>query len=394
MRHTDIAIVGGGLAGATAAAMLGRAQRRAVLIDPHLAYPSDFRCEKLDDSQVALLEKTGLAGAVLPSATLDDEVWLARFGKLLDRRPTHQRDILYDGLVNAVRGAIQSPAELVHGKVASIATSAGTQTLTLSSGETISARLVVLATGLNTALRNSLGIQRIELSKSHSVSIGFDVKPVGGSSFNFKALTYYPERLANRMAYLTLFPMGSSMRANYFVYRSLRDPWLHALRTAPKQTLLADLKRLVTLTGDFDVVGDVEIRPVDLYAVAGYRQHGVVLVGDAFSSSCPAAGTGVSKVFTDVERLCNVHIPAWLATDGMDKVKISAFYDDPIKQACDSMSLAKAFSLKALSTEPGLLWSLRRLARFAGHFGRGTLRSAKRGFSWRAAGRLQPAVEN
>ena len=54
MRQTDIAIVGGGLAGSTAAAMLGRAGIRAVLIDPHPAYPPDFRCEKLDASQVAL----------------------------------------------------------------------------------------------------------------------------------------------------------------------------------------------------------------------------------------------------------------------------------------------------------------------------------------------------
>ena len=65
MRQTDIAIVGGGLAGSTAAAMLGRAGIAAVLIDPHQVYPKDFRCEKLDASQIELLRKTGLADAVL-----------------------------------------------------------------------------------------------------------------------------------------------------------------------------------------------------------------------------------------------------------------------------------------------------------------------------------------
>ena len=35
MRYTDIAIIGGGLAGSTAAAMLGRAGIASVLIDPH-----------------------------------------------------------------------------------------------------------------------------------------------------------------------------------------------------------------------------------------------------------------------------------------------------------------------------------------------------------------------
>jgi 2-polyprenyl-6-methoxyphenol hydroxylase-like FAD-dependent oxidoreductase len=54
---TDVAIVGGGLAGSLAAAMLGRAGIDAILIDPHTEYPPDFRCEKLDGEQVALLEK-------------------------------------------------------------------------------------------------------------------------------------------------------------------------------------------------------------------------------------------------------------------------------------------------------------------------------------------------
>src|SRR5689334_18151084 len=87
MRKTDVAIVGGGLAGSTAAAMLSRAGIRAMLIDPHPTYPPDFRCEKLDAPQVALLHKTGLAAPVLRATTADDELCVARFGYLIDRRP-------------------------------------------------------------------------------------------------------------------------------------------------------------------------------------------------------------------------------------------------------------------------------------------------------------------
>jgi len=47
MRYTDIAIIGGGLAGSSAAAMLGRAGIPSLLIDPHQVYPFDFRVEKL-----------------------------------------------------------------------------------------------------------------------------------------------------------------------------------------------------------------------------------------------------------------------------------------------------------------------------------------------------------
>ena len=102
MRHTDIAIVGGGLAGSLAAAMLGRAGHAVTLIDPHAAYPADFRCEKLDGSQIAILQKTELAPAVFNSATRDDEIWIARGGRVVDRKRHHQVGFLYDTLVNTV----------------------------------------------------------------------------------------------------------------------------------------------------------------------------------------------------------------------------------------------------------------------------------------------------
>src|SRR6185295_16423872 len=88
MRYTDIAIIGGGLAGSTAAAMLGRAGIASLLIDPHEIYPLDFRVEKLSCcEQLDRFARTGLAEAVLPSATHDGENWIARFGYLLDKPP-------------------------------------------------------------------------------------------------------------------------------------------------------------------------------------------------------------------------------------------------------------------------------------------------------------------
>ena len=369
MRETDIAIVGGGLAGSTAAAMLGRAGIRATVIDPHTVYPPDFRCEKLDASQVALLKKTGLAEDVLPAAAPDDQAWIARFGRFVGRRRHSQYGIYYDTLVNTMRGVIPASVERIEGKVAGIAVTSERQTVTLSNGEVISARLVILANGLNIGIRHALGIGHEVLSPAHSISIGFDLKPIGRPSFPFRALTYGPEQLGDRIAYLTLFPIGSGMRANFFVYRDMRDPWLKELRRAPRDTLFAALPRLKRLTGDFEVTSFVQIRPVDLYVTPDPKLPGIVLVGDAYCTSCPAAGTGVNKVFADVERLCNVHIPAWLASDGMSETKIAAFYADPEKQASDNYSAAKARFLKALSTDPGIAWRARRWARFLGLYG-------------------------
>jgi 2-polyprenyl-6-methoxyphenol hydroxylase-like FAD-dependent oxidoreductase len=375
MKYTDIAIVGGGLAGSTAAAMLGRAGISAILIDPHPVYPPDFRVEKLSGhTQLERFRRTGLAEATLRSATHDGENWVARAGYLLDRKPSQQYGIMYDRLINAIRAQITGDVEQVYAKVTSISTSDERQKLVLSNDVEISARLVVLANGLNVGLRRWLGIDRRIVSACHSVSIGFNLAPVGRPSFDFPALTYFAERTRERIPYLTLFPIGNTMRANLFVYREIDDPWLQQMRRAPEATLNAALPRLRRITGEFEVTGDIKMRPADLYVTSGHLQPGVVLVGDAFETTCPVSGTGTDKVFTDVERLCNVHIPAWLATSGMAESKIAAFYDDPIKTECDAWSIAKAYNFRSVSIDDGLYWRAQRGARFLAWFTEGLLR--------------------
>ena len=375
MRYTDIAIVGGGLAGSTTAAMLGRAGISAVLIDPHPVYPPDFRVEKLNGyGQIERFRKTGLAEATLRSATYGGENWIARAGYLLDKKPSQQYGILYDRLINAIRAQIPAEVESIYAKVTSISTSDDRQKLVLSNDEKISARLVVLANGLNVGLRRWLGIERRIVSPCHSISIGFNLAPVGRPSFDFPALTYFSERTRDRIPYLSLFPIGHAMRANLFIYRQIDDPWLQQMRRAPEATLNAALPRLRRITGEFEVTGDIKVRPADLYVSSGYRQPGVVLVGDAFETTCPVTGTGTDKVFTDVERLCNVHIPAWLSTHGMAETKIAAFYNDPIKTECDAWSIAKAYNFRSVSIDDGLYWRAQRWARFLAWFGEGMLR--------------------
>jgi 2-polyprenyl-6-methoxyphenol hydroxylase-like FAD-dependent oxidoreductase len=386
MQYTDIAIVGGGLAGSTAAVMLGRAGIGAVLIDPHPIYPPDFRCEKLVVSQIPLLHRTGLADAVLRVATPEQEVWIARFGDVVEKRHHHQHNILYDTLVNTIRAEIPLGTEFIHAKVATISATSKRQRITLSNGKEISARLVVLATGLNIGLRRQLGMRHQVLSKCHSISIGFNVKRVGRSSFGFPALTYYSEQPTNRMGYLTLFMIDLTMRANLFVYRDLHDPLLRQLREAPREALFASMPGLRRLTGNIEVPDVFKIRPIDLCLTEGYRQAGVVLVGDAFATSCPAAGTGVNKVFTDVERLCRIHIPRWLGTPGMGEEKISTFYEDGIKTACDAHSIAAAYYTRSLSIDPSLSWRARRVSRYIAQRSFGMLKRAAAGWSSRRGG--------
>ncbi len=385
MRKTDIAIIGGGLAGSTAAAMLGRAGIGTVLVDPHDAYPPDFRCEKLDEEQIGLVAKTGLGDLVAAAASPYRENWIVRAGRLTDRKPTGQYGILYDTLVNTMRGAIPPAVTVINGKAASIAVSDGRQTVTLADGEEISARLIILANGLNAALRKNFGMDRRDISPNHSISIGFDVSPLGRPAFDFPALTYVPEDARTRAAYLTLFPVTTGTRANLFVYRDMADPWLSAMRKAPVETLFVTLPGLKAFTGEIEIAGPVKIRPADLYVTTGIDKPGVVLVGDAYSTSCPSAGTGTGKVFTDVERLCHRYIPEWLASPGMAADKIAAFYADEIKTAYEIQCRQRAFRVRDLAINTGLTWEARRRLRFAAHVGRGIARRAQNFIAGRPA---------
>jgi 2-polyprenyl-6-methoxyphenol hydroxylase-like FAD-dependent oxidoreductase len=377
MRQVDVIVVGGGLAGSLAAAMAGRAGISTALIDPHREFPEDFRCEKLDQLQVSILQKTGLAGAILPATTLTTEMWIARFGRLVEIRPVPQYGISYQSLVMAARAAVPPPVRFIKGKVDQVELGPERQRVTLHDGEIVEGRLIVLATGLNNNLRESLGIVRREIAHAFSTAVGFDLKPVGRSGFAFPALGYYPERSDDRLAYLSLFPIGEAMRANLFAYRDLRDPWMQRLRDGNAADLFTVMPRLRQFTADCEIAGDIRLRSVDLVVTEKHRRDGIVLVGDAFGTSCPAAGTGTNKVLTDVERLCNVYLPAWLATPGMKSEKIAAFYDDAVKQASDAYSASRAIQVRSLSTETSLSWKLFRLCRFAAQYGRGRLRRGR-----------------
>jgi 2-polyprenyl-6-methoxyphenol hydroxylase-like FAD-dependent oxidoreductase len=363
MRHTDIAIVGGGIAGSATAAILGRMEHDAILIDLHATYPPDFRCEKVDQSQLRLVARAGLEGDIRAVSESIDCIWVCRNGRLVEKYPTQQACAPYDTLVNALRRAVSRTVSTLTDKVTAIELGPHRQVISLAGGDRISARLVVMASGLNNALRSSLGFGRDEISPAHSIGVGFDVVPPSGAEFPFRALTYYPETVKHGVAYLTLFPFRSVKRANLFIYRDKHDPWLTRMRTAPQEALLEVLPKLMRMTGPFVIPRPAQVRPADLYLITNRHRDGIVLIGDAAGTTCPAAGTGLNKVFTDVERLCNVYIPQWLRTPGMDASKIAGFYADPEKQATDAMSLERAFGMRQAATDTSLRWRLRRQVR-------------------------------
>ena len=359
--ETEIAIIGGGLSGTLAAVTLARAGHDVTLIDRHAVYPPDFRVEKIGGEQTEILRRLGLLDALDASATAFDEIVNARRGRILDRTRTRHYGFLYQDLVATMRAQMPGTVRFVVGRVEDLKTGVDRQTVSILNQGTVNARLVILATGMGDVLRRSLGIGRRFIHQRQSLTFGFTVKPVAEQGFRYPALTYYGEKVADGIDYLSLFPITGGTRANLFTFRDHRDPWVKTFRENPKETLLATLPGLPKVLGEFEIVDRVQNWLMDIAVAENCRQAGVVVIGDAYQTSCPAAGTGVGRLLTDVERLCTVHIPRWMQTSGIPASKIGAFYDDAEKQAVDQRALRLAEYRRSLTVATDLRWRAHRL---------------------------------
>jgi 2-polyprenyl-6-methoxyphenol hydroxylase-like FAD-dependent oxidoreductase len=360
----DIAIVGGGLAGSLAAAVLARAGHRVALIDKRAVHPDEFRVEKIGGPQLEMLRRLGFIDALANAACRYDRVLNVREGKVVDVSVSQAYGLPYADLVAMARSQLPGPSSLIVDDVTAISCSDDIQHLELASGRRIDTRLVVLATGMAGALGYKLGIKRRVLAERHSVSFGFTIARQDGAPFDFEALTCYGERTADGVDYLSLFPVRAGMRANLFMFRDPTDPVMRELRRDTKATLQRLLPGLQPFLGDFRVTDRVQNWVMDLSVVEGHLQPGMVLIGDAFQTNCPAAGTGVARLLVDVERLCTEYAPRWLATAGMGTEKISQFYSDSDKIAADQQSLKMARFRQALTSRDDISWDVRRRLHF------------------------------
>ncbi|MGE0225582.1 MAG: FAD-dependent oxidoreductase [Acetobacteraceae bacterium] len=356
----DVLIVGAGFAGAAAAVVLAGAGVNVAVVDRRATFQADFRAEQIVGPQLALLQRLGLLESVLDGVQAVSSAVVGRAGHIIGISHALHYGLSYETMVNRIRAQIPSDVPFIIDTVYAAHTGPCRQRVELASGRCIDTRLLVLATGLQRNAPAAAGITRDVVRKAHSLTVGFDITPADPDGFKVPLLCYKPTGIATRIDYLMAFPIDDRMRVNLFTYHRINDVWVQAVRTDPHAALDSALPGLEHVLGRFCPVGPVQVRVNDLNRASGLVRDGVVLIGDAFRTSCPATGGGLSRVLTDTERLCRAYIPQWLASPGMGADKIARFYTDPVKQAVDAECARLAEYQRGVASSTGLLWSMHR----------------------------------
>ena len=359
-----IAIIGAGFSGSIAALVLARAGHRVTLIDRHPIYPQEFRVEKLAGVQIELLRRLGILDLFASTATAFDNILNVRGGQVVDRTRELHYAMRYEDMVKLVRGALPPTVEFIFERAIDIQSSADKQQVKLADGRTCTADLLILASGAGDMLRQKLGVSRRIIAEKQSITFGFSLRPGPDRRADFEGLTYYGSGITDSIDYLSLFPLGDTLRGNMFTFLDHQDPWIRELRRDTIPTLHKAMPNLRRFLGKFELAERVTNWTMDLAVAEDVEQDGVVVIGDAFQTSCPAAGTGVTRLLTDIDRLCGTHIPRWFESAGISKTKIAQFYRDPVKRAVDAQAMRLAHYRRSLTVDPGLRWNLHRRQHF------------------------------
>jgi 2-polyprenyl-6-methoxyphenol hydroxylase-like FAD-dependent oxidoreductase len=356
--ESDILIIGAGLAGSTAAAVLGR-RFRVTVVDPRPTCPPVFKAEKIEPEQAELLRDLGLFESLRLHVHRIRRIHSYYRGRLVRITPTEQYGAHYSTIVNAIRAAIPEKVAFRLGRVTNVSNSDDFQWVTVDTGETLQCRLVLLACGLNAQVLQNLQLKRVCVQKDQSLAAAFSILASDGQPFNFDALTYAIRSSHSGIDYVSLFPMERMLRANLFAFPGRDGSWLRRLVSDPNAELPRCVLALHRLLGRYQIQGPVQTSRIDLYRSHGNPQPGIVPIGDAFQNVCPSTGIGLSKIFTDVAVLSE-HVSHWFEAPGMGPEKLSAFFNDPRKVAIDQKALQTAAYRRNACLAQSMRWRVHR----------------------------------
>ncbi len=336
---TEVVIIGAGLAGTTLAGVCARNNISVLVVDNQKVYPDAFRAEKIEYDQAEQMRKLGIFEYRVPDAGPIGKTINYRMGKRTEFDTVEQYGLKYGDFVNRLRHEFLDNQSLIIGNVTSLDSSYSMQNVYLSDGNKISCKVVVLATGGLSSIASNLRYEKRSNPSLRTYNVGLYIEPENIDSFDFSGFNYFLSPVRDGIDYLTLFKIDDRMRINLFTQLKRNDKNAVNLRKDTLARIKHYFPDLEEQIGKIKAASKTQVFFTDFYRQRNVGESGVVMIADEYQSVCPATGTGLSKVFTDVDVLGNEYLPGWLNTGVPTSHDIIEYYNDKRKAACDKLSL-------------------------------------------------------
>lgn len=373
--QTDILILGGGLVGLTLALALDKAGIASIVVDPanpeaQLSAAFDGRASAIASAPWKMLTAIGVAEALVPHGCpikrIEVHDGLQR--DCLDFTP--EGDDAFLGMMvenRIVRQALHAAVgkaphiTLLSKTKAEVTRSESGVTATLSSGETVSACLLVAAEGRNSPTRAAAGLNTANWTYPHTAIISAINHSIPHA--NVAHEIFYP---AGPFALLPMLPGNRS--ALVWTVDTKDAAGVLALNETAFAAEVS--KRMGGVLGEISIAAPRSSYPLNFHHAATITAERLALVGDAAHGIHPIAGQGLNLGFRDVAALVEVLVDgARLGLDYGDAQLLARYQRwrslDTLMVAGATDSLTRIYGLKGRVPQGIRRFGMRAIQRIA-----------------------------
>ncbi|MEQ8558091.1 MAG: FAD-dependent oxidoreductase [Henriciella sp.] len=367
--QSEVVIVGAGPAGASLGLALARAGLETVLVDsrdPAATPPEDTRNFAVVTGSWRLLDRLGIAavleGKTQPLHGLEAEDggthWFGRPHVLFGDEDLPERGegetlghmIEAPKLQSALDAAMKDQKSLTliaPARFQSYEATPGSVTVTLENGDSIRARLLIGADGVNSPVRKAAGITT-------------EGRDYGKSVFAANVALSRPHHGIARQLFTPEGPFATlplqGDRANLAWY--MKRGAAEALAKMSPEEVEAELNyRFADFAGDMKIDGPMGSYPLILKIAEHMVEERVALVGDAVRRINPLAGQGLNQGFRDLAALYDAIMDADRAGLDIGSAQTLSAYQGSRRLGANTAALAmdaidRLFSNDSMLTKP------------------------------------------